>query len=413
MKLLRITSDQEQGGVITLTVMENEYKTDHLFLLVGANPLPVWVAGRLLLRPGGQLYLIHSAETQDISRGLARRFKKDGFMQPVYVYAREASKPGDVYDAVTAHLREIRSGSIGLNYTGGTKLMAVQTYRAVERERPQGMGDPVFSYLDATTLEMRFDNISPHTISVGGLPDVSLSLEEIFALHDDSRALTQIKREPIALPLAEAIAELHRTEAGYISWRQGIMRLQGVSKQELDRLTLDEEVFTVLRPFANILAAGRPLAQSTLRDLCREKVWPFSNPKQLISWFEGQWLESYVYSALQHNQVLNDAAYDLNCHFKAFTVQADVAAMKGYQLYFITCYSGNKTQDSTFKLIEGIVRARQIGGDEAGAAVVCMSDNPKGIEDDVAQTWRKGRVRAFGRRDLPHLGEMFGEWFDR
>lgn len=399
-------------------MMENEilsdHKSDHLFLLVGANSLPVWVAARLLLRPGGQLYLIHSTEMQEIARRLASRFKKDGFKQPIYVYVREVSEPSDVYDEVVVHLRAIQSGSIGLNYTGGTKLMAVQTYLAVERERPKGMGDPVFSYLDATTLEMRFDNVSPHTISVGELPEVSLSLEEIFALHDDSRLLTSIKREPTALPLAKEIVDLHRTEAGYASWRQGIMQLQGVSKQELDRLTLDEDVFAVLRPVADILTAGRPLAQTTLRDLCREKVWPFSNPKQLISWFEGQWLESYVYSVLQQNQEtygLHDAACNLQCQFRNYRIEADVVAMRGYQLRFISCYAGHTTQASKFKLIESVVRARQIGGDEAGAALVCMTETPKSIEADMVQTWREGRVRVFGRRDLPHLNMLFGEWF--
>ena len=59
------------------------------------------------------------------------------------------------------------------------------------------------------------------------------------------------------------------------------------------------------------------------------------------------------------------------------------------------------------------MRAKQIGGDEAGVALVCMTDMPKSIEVDVAQIWREGRVKVFGRRDLPHLQEMFGEWFSR
>ncbi len=401
-------------------MMENKIspkqQSDHLFLLIGGNPLPVWVAARLLLRPGGQLYLIHSDQTQKIARELAKRFRDEGLAQPVYVYARGTIEAQDVYDEVTARLQKIRSGNIGLNYTSGTKLMAVQAYRAIERERPQGIGDPVFSYLDAMTLEMRFDNVLPSSIKVGLLPPVSLTLEEIFALHDNSTPLTKIKRKPMALPLAQEIAKLHKTEAGYIAWRQGIMKLQRVSKRELDKMTLDNDKFAVLRSFTNILTAGKPVEKTTLRDLCREKVWPFSNPKHLISWFEGEWLESYVFDVLQQNQKqsqLTDAAYDLQCYFEKFFIQVDAAAMRGYQLHFISCYSGHKTQSSTFKLIEGTMRARQIGGDEAGAALVCMSDTPKSIEDDVAQTWRGGRIKVFGRRDLPHLQQKFDEWFQK
>ncbi len=400
--------------------MENEvlpeHLSDHLFLLIGANSLPVWVAARLLLRPSGQLYLIHSDETLEIARRLAKRFRDEKLEQPIYVHVHGIAQPGDIYDEVAAHVQKIQAGRIGLNYTGGTKLMAVQAYRAIERERPQGVGDPIFSYLDATTLEMRFDNVSPHTVPVGLLPRVSLSLEQIFALHDDTNRLTKIKREPIALPLAKAIAELHKTEGSYKSWRQGVMRLQRIPKQELDRLALDSSEFDVLRPFIHILAAGKPAAQTTLRDLCREKIWSFSNPQQLISWFEGQWLESYVFDALQQNQEqcqLNDFAHDLKCFFKDFDIQADVAAMRGYQLHFISCYSGDSTQNSTFKLIEAIMRARQVGGDEARAALICMSDTPQSIGADVAQTWRKDRVRVFGRRDLPHLPQGLGEWFSQ
>ena len=36
------------------------YRTPVLFVLVGENPLPNYVAARLLLEPGGRLYLVHS-----------------------------------------------------------------------------------------------------------------------------------------------------------------------------------------------------------------------------------------------------------------------------------------------------------------------------------------------------------------
>ena len=37
-------------------------QSEHLFLLIGKNPLPNWVAARLLLRDEGRLYLVHSPD---------------------------------------------------------------------------------------------------------------------------------------------------------------------------------------------------------------------------------------------------------------------------------------------------------------------------------------------------------------
>lgn len=92
--------------------------------------------------------------------------------------------------------------------------------------------------------------------------------------------------------------------------------------------------------------------------------------------------------------------------------QADIAAIRGYQLYVMSCYSGNNKQSAKYKLFEASVRARQIGGDEAGAALICMSEDPRAVESDVAQVMQvEGRFKVFGRRELQHLEQHLQEWF--
>ena len=46
-----------------------------------------------------------------------------------------------------------RTATVGLHYTGGTKVMAIHTYRTVAEART----DTIFSYLDAQTLTMRVE----------------------------------------------------------------------------------------------------------------------------------------------------------------------------------------------------------------------------------------------------------------
>lgn len=109
---------------------------------------------------------------------------------------------------------------------------------------------------------------------------------------------------------------------------------------------------------------------------------------------------------------LHDFGQDLNIRKGAFHFQVDVAAIRGYQLHFITCWSGNNKLTAKSKLFEAFTWARQIGGDEARAALVCMSEDPQSIQDEVAQVMQaEGRVKVFGRRDLEKLNQHLADWF--
>jgi hypothetical protein len=53
-----------------------------------------------------------------------------------------------------------------------------------------------------------------------------------------------------------------------------------------------------------------------------------------------------------------------------------------------------------------------MGGDEAGAALVCMSEEPGSVEAEVAQVMQtEGRVKVFGRRELEKLDQHLADWF--
>ena len=55
----------------------DEWKTEHLLLLIGGNALPNFVAARLLLRDGGTLHLLHSPGTGGVARAIARQVKAE------------------------------------------------------------------------------------------------------------------------------------------------------------------------------------------------------------------------------------------------------------------------------------------------------------------------------------------------
>ena len=110
----------------------DKHKVDHLFLLIGENPLPNYVAARLLLNKGGTPYLVYTRGTKDPAERLQTILSKE----PIGLKTAQLVPLND-YESDAYHIqKEIRNrresitdGKIGLNYTGGTKAMAVHAYR--------------------------------------------------------------------------------------------------------------------------------------------------------------------------------------------------------------------------------------------------------------------------------------------
>jgi hypothetical protein len=97
----------------------------------------------------------------------------------------------------------------------------------------------------------------------------------------------------------------------------------------------------------------------------------------------------------------------------------DVAAMRGYQLFALSCTTESKKGMVKSKLFEAYVRARQMGGDEARVGLVCCApqdnpdNNPSLIRSEIEETWdAKGKVRVFGAEHLLQLPDCFRAWFN-
>src|SRR5690349_4341044 len=106
-----------------------DYQVDHLLLLVGSNPVPNAVAGKLLTAPGGSITLIHSADGLDLAQRLKSWFVHMGYSDTnigfkeveesdavsVYVGIQDVLEKYERYfgTANKAHMARV-----GLNYTG-------------------------------------------------------------------------------------------------------------------------------------------------------------------------------------------------------------------------------------------------------------------------------------------------------
>jgi hypothetical protein len=419
----------------------DELRSEHLFLLVGTNPLPNWVAAKLLLRDAGKLYLIHSGTTFKVAERLAKFAVINKYQQPVYIPVNDEHDAESIAQAIQSQLQTIHSASIGLNYTGGTKVMAVHSYRAIDSLKNI---EPVFSYLDAANFMLRFESIASqfpqgHRQSVG--LDVPLKLEDIFSLHGDYKYKQDIKRDARCSQVGELLANLHSSEEGRKSWRAfcetrlkfgkayppprgsriGELRLERDLAQEKFSLSSgDRFISTQLEAIAEALIPGGTRKDKTLGEIERLHSQEISSATELAKWLDGMWLEDYTLHEI--NQLKTDQPH-VDCPLsdcgrnieirKPILFEADVAAMRGYQLHLISCYTGSDDQRSRTKLFEVYTHAQQLGGEAARAALICCVGNPEYIQKQVGEVWGiQEQVRVFGRNDLKNIRSKLKDWFD-
>ena len=159
-------------------------------------------------------------------------------------------------------------------------------------------------------------------------------------------------------------------------------------------------------------AVELPLDPSRLR-------WPFrkKEPKYLCQWLDGAWLEHYVLSqiyAVSQDCQLHDWGTTLatDPESSLFEFEFDVAAMRGYQLFGISCTTDLSKTIGKSKLFEAYVRSRQLGGDEARVGLVCGYPDPEKLQSEVTYSWdAEGKIRVFGPQHLPNLGDHLTRWF--
>lgn len=387
------------------------YQTNHLFLLVGRNPLPNYVAARLLLQPAGTLHLLHSAGplgTGQVAQNLMAHFPENN-PQLIPVDSRDIA---DIRRQAERYLECLSPGSVGLNYTGGTKIMAVQTYRLIEEFCRRRGREAVFSYLDADTLEMSVDPQPGHRAFRHKVAlEVTLSIEDLYNLHG-IRLVGQPQIDPRLPDLARALAQMHGTSAGIQAWRKSRQVLKSCDgrlwrevKAELIQIGTTSEVITLLEK-ALALEDSKPVS---LRTAAREAG--FKSSRALLLWLIGFWLEHWALACIRDLGYKHRAQGLTGMTSRRFEI--DVAVMRGYQLFALSCGVTDDHRRAKLKLLEIYTRAMQIGGDEARVGLVCAVDDPHGLEQEIASDWGSAnRVCVFGHKHWPELQVHFKRWFE-
>lgn len=369
-------------------------KAEHLFLLIGTNPLPNYVAAKLMLKEGGHLYLINTKETSQIADRLINILKTDRFTK---IQVNESAGE-DILSRVADYTKGIEK--VGLNYTGGTKTMAVHAYKAVEKYCP----DAVFSYLDARTLSMVVERRDQPCLLVPVALEIKPTIKILLGLHGYT-----FMRAPITSPFKPEMAQV-LSKTNLKQWRKWCTT--NLHHAPNGPFRSDEDLASVsLPPVVDWQGA------QTLNDLA--VLWG-RYVRGVANWLDGKWLENYTLWSLKK------IAKDCHIHEAAMSIiprernfEFDVVAMRGYQLFAISCSTVTEKGFLKQKLFEAYVRARQMGGEEARIGLVCCApsdkpdSNPAAIQKEIEESWEaEGKVRVFGAEHLPDLPSYLQDWFN-
>lgn len=424
------------------------HRVDHLFLLVGSNPLPNFVAGKLLVTPNGKITLLHTEETKEIAKKLKK--KLNAISISTILKEMDDTDPSSIIKIVQEALIGSETlKSTGLNYTGGTKTMAVHTYRTIQHWATcNSIGSLSLSYLDARNLNMVFDPKALDGIEQSKILNTrnafNISLQELIDLH--GWRLRQVPiTQPILLNVAKKIVDV--CDSNYGKWKSWIFnelhkkcKLNGkLLDNNLDSVNINLPTDRKLAPFVTAIQQELKTNNTSFILGNAAKNLNFSTgeeSKEFFEWLDGKWLESFTLQALRDCQSKisqSNPSYqlkDTRMNFKPETdtgttslddFELDVVAMQGYQLFAISCStSKGGSQDPggrailKRKLFEIITRTRQLGGDAAKAALVCYSPDSKDIENTAYSLMPGlGKIKVFGADDIPSLSQKLEQWIQK
>jgi hypothetical protein len=451
----------------------DKYKVDHLFLLIGENPLPNYVAAKTLLAEGGKPYLVFTEHTQKPAERLQEALGLSD--QEMWSLDNNESNAAEIKKKIWEIVKEIQKKPdhankqrFGLNYTGGTKAMAVHAYQALLQprlEEPQSRleepqyklnGEPIFSYLDSRNLKMLIHQ--PTNPAPLDIPKelLDFSLEKLFKLH--GFILSKPPKTEVTLPKLVNALVYHKSE--WQNWCRQVLRLEARNKIKLGEVKNTNNEIEKIFELGDWKNAGeiRKIALPTqhlpqeITNLLEEKKLlddngclsipkieiasiipkpsqPNRYPKEICKWLEGVWLEDYVLQKLkdlqqqeqkeieeklkkEEERLIDEVGMSFNFPENADIghFEFDVAFLRGYQLFALSCTTDTEPGLCKLKLFEAYRRARQMGGDEARVALVCCYDKPERIKQGFMSQIKDDKVNVFGLGDLADLSEKLKTW---
>ena len=345
-----------------------------LIMTVGTNALPVWVAWyhlRKKLEGDVSVRFVHTDQTKSETERLKEKIEVDcpstKFLTPIPIKpgephaVRSAIKDNIINDlpADRAHLH--------VHYTGGTKAMGVETVSIIEKE----VASKENVTLNASYLDPRGDH-GPKIVS-----RTQLRVQDTRkSVKTDLNGIANLNgiefKNPPSKPNATEI-------------ERGIQYLDNNWPPPPTFRTHSESLGAVLEYGA------------------------FAAFKQALKTRKGK-TQGY-WDIFQGSEGKRISRRDERVTPQSF--ELDVVAVLGYQVVVVSCTTDDARNIIKLKAMEAIIRAKQLGGEEAHAIMLCRANHTNcseiqaGLEDEMGSDAPHLRIWGETKRGkLPNLNSL-------
>lgn len=384
-----------------------------LILLVGSNPLPNYLAA-CALRPS-RVALMYTKETKQAKERLRCQLEHAlgsavTFENDTNTFVKDATCATIIRRVVDYLTQSSENRNVVLNYTGGTKVMAAHARMgfSLNGGRPEHA-----SYLDEGGIsrqpQLRFDDGRSKPLS--SYQDVPLTLAALLALH----GITHKPREPKQPEPTkdDAIEILHNvlkdvslaTKLYYE--RRRLEKLSKPNKAEEDPFRASQNGLTLSQPEFPTKEQLDKLGTRKTKESWFKQWYKFIGGERFEEWLGDQIIGLELSSQPEITVGVNGYRGE-----KKAPLEVDVAVVRGHRSYFISCTTDTGKTICKSKLFEIAVRSRQLGGDLARAALVCLAadETVEALRSDISELWGASHTtKVFGRSDVHAWSDCDGK----
>lgn len=372
-----------------------------LICLIGSNPLPNYIVTKYLLIDKtkrkndcdkipvpDKVIFLHSEDTKDVAENIIKLDEKfESIIHKIPLSKNERSKEkisGLLKDELD---KEKKISSIHLNYTGGTKPMAVHSYDTVCKYAESKNIKLITSDLDPKEYRIQINGDGKYPSNSDLRKFVPLEIEQLLELH----GMKFENQNDDKLNSKELNINLEKFKKNYIEMIEKNKR-----KNELKELS--EKLKKGIRN-KNIIEKDKSEFEKTFDKLCENELGErYSDMKQLkymVEFASGHWLEEYIQDKLikvKDKYNLSEAKRSVEASYNKRKCELDVVLNRGYEMHLFTCTTSQKIQTVKGKAFEGMYRASQLGGDQAKTIIVhlmpkkekCNPNNEEQLKNDLS-----------------------------